>query len=38
MLISEMFKNADPRHLAYVGTSTVTYGEFDVYKKENKGT
>ena len=29
MLIYEMFKNADPRHLAYVGTSTVTYGELE---------
>lgn len=29
MLISEMFKNADPRNLTYVGTSTVTYGELE---------
>lgn len=27
MLISEMFKNADPRHPAYVDIATVTYGE-----------
>lgn len=29
MLIYEMFKNADPRNLAYVGTSTVTYGALE---------
>lgn len=29
MLICEMFKNADPRHPAYVSTSTVTYGELE---------